>query len=101
VLSGLTEEQTDDERRMRVEAMEHLLADLGPQAKDISEVNAASVQDMRVIADVDGQGLELWLGDQRFRSRYMNFIAHYPEVKGHIEHAHVFDLRMDDRISTR
>jgi cell division protein FtsQ len=101
VLSGVTEDQTDEERRVRVESMEHLLADLGPQAKDISEINAASAQDMRVIADVDGLGLELWLGDQRFRSRYMNFLSHYEEIKGHAENARVFDLRMDDRISTR
>ncbi len=53
VLSGVSEDQTDDERRLRVESMQHLLADLGPQAKDISEINAASAQDMRVIANVE------------------------------------------------
>jgi cell division protein FtsQ len=101
VLSGVTEEQTDEDRRVRVEAMEHLLADLGPQAKDISEINAASAQDMRVIADVEGLGLELWLGDQHFRARYLNFLNHYGEISSHSENARVFDLRMDDRISTR
>jgi cell division protein FtsQ len=101
VLSGVTEEQTDEERRLRVQAMRHLLADLGPDAKDISEINAASVQDIRVIADVDGQGLELWLGDQRFRSRLTNFLSRYPEIKEHSENARIFDLRLDDRISTR
>ena len=101
VLSGVTEEQTDEERRVRVESMEHLLADLGPQAKDISEINAAGAQDMRVIADVEGQGLELWLGERNFQSRYMNFLNHYDEIKGHSENARIFDLRMDDRISTR
>jgi cell division protein FtsQ len=101
VLSGVTEEQSDEDRRERVESMQHLLADLGPQAKDISEVNASSGQDMRVIADVEGQGLELWLGDQHFRTRYMNFLSHYDEIKGHSENARIFDLRMDDRISTR
>ena len=101
VLSGITEEQTDEDRRSRVDSMQHLLADLGPQAKDISEVNAASAQDIRVIADVEGQGLELWLGDQHFRSRYLNFLNHYGEIKSHSENARIFDLRMDDRISTR
>jgi cell division protein FtsQ len=101
VLGGLTEEQTDEDRRSRVESMEHLLADLGPQAKDISEINAASAQDLRVIADVEGQELELWLGDQHFRERYMNFLSNYGEIRSHSETARVFDLRMDDRISTR
>jgi cell division protein FtsQ len=101
VLSGVTEEQTDEERRLRVQAMRRLLADLGPDAKDISEINAASIQELRVIADVDGQGLELWLGDQHFRSRFTNFLSHYPEIKNHSENARIFDLRLDDRISTR
>ena len=101
MLSGVTEEQTDEERRLRVEAMEHLLSDLGPQAKDISEINAASTQDVRVIADVDGQGVELLLGDQHYRSRYLHFLSHYEEIRRHSEQASVFDLRMDDRISAR
>ena len=35
--------------------MQHLLDDLGPQAKDISEINAADPLDMRVITEIDGQ----------------------------------------------
>jgi cell division protein FtsQ len=101
VLSGVSEEQSDEERRVRVEAMTHLLADLGPQGKEISEVNAASVQDLRLIADVDGRAVELWIGDQRFRSRYLNFLRHYPEIRRRDERAGVFDLRFDDRIATR
>src|SRR6185312_7114107 len=53
VLSGVREEQTESDRRLRVKAMQHLLEDLGPQAKNISEINAASTIDMRVIAEVD------------------------------------------------
>jgi cell division protein FtsQ len=98
VLSGVTEEQTDEERRLRVKSMEHLLADLGPQAKDISEVNSANPQDMRVIAEVDGQAVELWLGDRHYLSRYLNFLQHYEEIRRHAERAGVFDLRLDDRI---
>ncbi|HZL57197.1 MAG TPA: hypothetical protein VFC21_08960, partial [Bryobacteraceae bacterium] len=60
-----------------------------------------SAQDMRVMADVDGQSVELWMGDQRYRSRYLNFLSHYPDIRKHEERASVFDLRMDDRISTR
>lgn len=101
VLSGVDEEQSDEERRFRVEAMQHLITDLGPQAKDISEINAASIHDLAVVADIDGKGLELWLGDQHFRSRYTNFLSHYPEIKAHSESTRTFDLRLDDRISTR
>jgi cell division protein FtsQ len=98
VLSGVTEEQTEAERHLRVKAMQRLLEDLGPQAKDISEVNAAITRDMRVTADIDHHAMELWMGDQRYRSRYQHFLNNYEEIRKHSEQASVFDLRLDDRI---
>lgn len=101
VLSGVNEDQTDEDRRLRVKAMQHLLEDLGPQAADISEINAASLHEMRVIAEVSGQGVELWLGDQHYRSRYMNFLNHFQDIRTHSQEASIFDLRLDDRILAR
>ena len=98
VLSGVAEDQTEADRRLRVEAMEHLLDDLGPQAKDISEINAASIIDMRIIAEFDRHAVELWVGDQHYRSRYQHFVNSYEEIRRHSEQASVFDLRLDDRI---
>jgi cell division septal protein FtsQ len=100
VLSGITEDQGEAERQKRVEAMEHLLADLGPRAKEISEINAANAEDMRVVTTIDGHAVELWLGDQHYRSRYMNFLNHYGEMRRDSQ-AVVFDLRLDDRILVR
>ena len=101
VASGITEEQTEPERRRRVQAMRHLLEDLGPQAADVSEVNAANTKDMRVITEIDGRAVELWIGDQHFRSRYQHFLSNYAEIRKHSPDSSVFDLRMDDRISAR
>lgn len=101
VISGVTEDQTEPDRSLRVKAMQHLLDDLGPQAKDISEINAASIEDMRLITEVGGHAIELWVGDQHYRSRYRNFLSHYDEIRRHSERATVFDLRMDDRILAR
>jgi cell division protein FtsQ len=98
VLSGVMEEQTEADRRVRVKAMQHLLDDLGPQAKDISEINAASTLEMRVITEIDGRAVELWIGDQHYRSRYQHFVANYEEIRKHSDQASVFDLRLDDRI---
>jgi hypothetical protein len=50
---------------------------------------------------VNGQGVELWLGDQHYRSRYLNFVQHYRDIRLHSEQASVFDLRLDDRILAR
>lgn len=99
LVSGLTEDQKDADRKVRVHAMEHLLGDLGPEAKNVSEVNAASVQDMRLIADMDGRAVELWIGDQHYRSRFVNFLKYYEQMRKNSDAANVFDLRMDDRIS--
>jgi cell division septal protein FtsQ len=98
VLSGVMEEQSEADRRVRVKAMQHLLDDLGPQAKDISEINAASTLEMRLIAEIDGHAVELWIGDQHYRSRYRHFVNNYEEIRKHSEQASVFDLRLDDRI---
>lgn len=101
VLSGVNEDQTERDRQLRVAAMQHLLDDLGPDAKQISEVNAASTVDMRVITEVDHHAVELWVGDQHFRSRYRHFVDSYDEIRRHQEQASVFDLRLDDRILAR
>lgn len=98
VLSGVTGEQTDADRRTRVAAMQHLLDDLGPQAKDVSEINTANVEDMRIIASLDHQAVELWIGDQHYRARYQRFLSYYQEIRKHSGQASVFDLRLDDRI---
>jgi len=98
VLSGVGEDQTEAARRTRVQAMQHLLEDLGPRAKDISEVNAADTMEMRLITQLDGHAVELWIGDQHFGTRYQHFLENYEEIRKHSEQASVFDLRMDDRI---
>lgn len=100
VLSGISEDQSEAERRQRVEAMRQLLADLGSRAKEISEVNAATVEDMRVVTTIGGRAVELWLGDQHFLSRYTNFLNHYREMQLD-SNAAVFDLRLDDRVLVR
>jgi cell division septal protein FtsQ len=101
VLAGVTETQTEADRKVRVSAMLHLLDDMGPQAKDISEVNVVSPEDLRVITTVQGRAVELWVGDQHYRARYQTFLSHYPEIHAHSEDSAIFDLRMDDRISAR
>ncbi len=101
VLSGITEEQTEAERSARVGAMSSMVAELGLQAAEISEINTASLQDLRVITQVDHHAVELWMGDRNFASRLANFTQHYPEIARTSPMASVFDLRLDDRITTK
>jgi cell division protein FtsQ len=99
VLTGLSEDQSDVQRRSRVHAMQNLMADLGPAGQNISEINAAVPDDLTVIAQVEGRPLELKLGDGNYAKRLQNFLLHYPEIRKHAAHLTTFDLRLDDRIT--
>jgi len=99
VLSGVYEEQTEPERRLRVQAMQRLIANLGPLAQDISEVNAEAPENLVVVTQLEGCAIELVLGNQNFPTSMRNFLDHYPEIKRHAGNVRVFDLRLDDRIT--
>ena len=101
VLSGVTEEMSEGERSARVGAMSSLVAQLGEQASGLSEINAASLHDLRATTQVDHHAVELWMGDRNFASRLANFTLHYPEIARTSPAATVFDLRLDDRITTK
>ena len=98
VLQGVTEQQTEAARRVRVRAMQRLIEDLGPMAKDVSEINAAATEDMRIIAQVSGRAVELELGEASFAARLKEFIDHYPEIRRKSPQATSFDLRMENNI---
>jgi cell division protein FtsQ len=101
VLTGLTDEQTDAERRVRVRAMQGLMDDLGPAGQNISEIDAAAPDDLNVVAQVEGRPLELKLGDGNYATRLQNFLLHYPEIRKHAANVTTFDLRLDDRITAK
>jgi cell division protein FtsQ len=101
VITGITGDETEADRRQRVLATQALMANLGSAAKQISEVDAAAVENLRITTQIDQHAVELWMGDRNFSSRYQHFIAHYPEIRKTSEDVAVFDLRMDDRITTK
>jgi cell division protein FtsQ len=99
VLSGVNEEQTEAERRRRVEAMLRLLDDLGPLAKDVSEVNAGTPENLIIVAQIEGRAVQLVMGNRNFSERLQNFLDHYPEIRRRSGNVRAFDLRLDDRIT--
>jgi hypothetical protein len=101
VLSGVSEDMSPGERRTRVRAMLGLLSDLGPLARDVSEINAASIDNLAVVAQVDGRALELMLGEGNYARRFENFLNHYPEIQKRAANVTAFDLRLDDRITAK
>lgn len=101
VLSGVREDDTEDQRAETVRAMLRVQEDLGYLAKDVSEINAGDPDNIRIVAQAGKRAVELILGDSNFARRYQNFLSHFPEIEKHSPGAKSFDLRMDDRITVR
>lgn len=101
VLSGVRGDEPDELRRERVRILLRLQDDLGYMAKDISEINAADLENIRVVTQVDQRAVELILGDANFASRYRNFMNNYPEIRKRSPEVKTFDLRLDDRITAK
>ncbi|HLK68198.1 MAG TPA: FtsQ-type POTRA domain-containing protein [Bryobacteraceae bacterium] len=99
VLSGVKEDETDEQRRERVACMARVQEDLGYLAKDLSEVDASDPDNIRIVAQVEQRAVELIMGDNNFGRRYQNFLNHYPDILKHSPNAKRFDLRLDDRIT--
>ncbi|MGA2196133.1 MAG: FtsQ-type POTRA domain-containing protein [Bryobacteraceae bacterium] len=98
VLAGVHEDQTPEQRLDCVRAFLQVEQELGYLARDVSEINAADADDIRIVAQVENRAVELMLGDANYARRYQNFLAHYPEIAKRSPEVKTFDLRLDDRI---
>jgi cell division protein FtsQ len=101
VLSGVREDDTEAQRRERVRGLLRLQEDMGYMAKDVSEVNAADPDNIRIVAQVENRAVELMMGDGNFARRYQNFLNHYPEIGKRSPNAKTFDLRLDGQITAK
>jgi cell division protein FtsQ len=101
VLSGIRENDPVAERREKVRTFLKVQDDMGYLMKDISEVDAADPDSIRVVAQVGNRAVELLLGDANFARRYQNFLSHYPEIQKHSPEGKLFDLRLEDRITAK
>jgi len=99
VLSGVREDESEAQRERRVRVLLQIEKELGPLARDLSEVNAADPDNIRIVSQVDQRALEFILGDGNFGRRYRSFLDHYPEIKRRSPEVKTFDLRLDDRIT--
>jgi cell division protein FtsQ len=101
VLSGVREDQDESRRAECVQTFLRLQRELGSHASDISEVNAADPEDVRLVARVENHAVELLMGDSGFGDRYMRFLSHYADIRKKSPDGKVFDLRLDDRITVK
>jgi len=101
VLSGVREDESEAVRVQRVRALLKVEEELGPLTKDLSEVNAADLDNIRIVTQVDSRAVEFILGDGNFGQRYQNFLNHYAEIKRRSPEVKSFDLRLEDRITAK
>jgi cell division protein FtsQ len=99
VLSGVREEEKEEQRRERVRCLARVQEDLGYLAKQVSEVNASDLDNIHIVAQMEHRTVELVMGDNSFGKRFQNFLSHYAEIEKHSPNATKFDLRLDDRIT--
>jgi cell division protein FtsQ len=101
VLSGIRRQDAIEARRERVRAFLEVEQEMGYLVKDVSEIDAGDVNNIRIVAQVEDRAVELLLGDSDFGRRYQNFLSHYAEIRKRSPEVKRFDLRLDDRITAR
>jgi cell division protein FtsQ len=99
VLSGVKASDALADRRDRVRRMMRLTRDLGEQARNISEVDVADRDNLKVTVPRDGHMVTLLLGDRDYAQRYQNFSNHFVDIKRRLPNAATLDLRLEDRIT--
>jgi cell division protein FtsQ len=101
VLRGYREEAPEDQRIEQVHALLTVQEDMGYLAKDLSEVNVADSDNIRIVVQVEHRTVELLMGDANFGRRYQNFLKHFPDIQKQSPGVKTFDLRLDDRITAK
>jgi cell division protein FtsQ len=101
VLSGIGENDTDQQCADHVTTFLRVQDELGYLAKEISEVDASDPENVRIVTQMDRHALTLLMGDGNYARRYQNFVKHYPEIVKRSPQARIFDLRLEDRITVK
>src|SRR6476646_4345214 len=100
-LSGVSERQTESQRQDRVRHYVRLMNELGPLAKRLSEEDVSAPDKLKVSLELQGRVIDLTMGDRNFKTRLQEFLDHYAEISKRSGGVSSFDLRLDDRITTR
>jgi cell division protein FtsQ len=99
VITGVRSDEKPESRGVRVRRMQRMLVELGKLADNVSEVNVADLDNLRITEQVSGRTVVLIVGDSNFASRVRNFLDHYPDIHRKMPSATTFDVRLDDRIT--
>jgi cell division protein FtsQ len=99
VIAGIRESETADERRARVRRALQLLAEVGPLADQISEVDVSDPNNLVVAEHIEGTVMSLILGEENYAERLKNFLDNYKQIREKRADVTTLDLRVDGAIT--
>jgi cell division septal protein FtsQ len=98
VLAGVSRQDSESKRAVRVRQMETILREAGTSADQISEVDLSDPLNAKVTEQADGHSIVLMLGNENYGSRLRHFHTHAKAIRMANPNAGSFDLRMDGRV---
>ena len=101
VLTGVTRQQSEEERRLRVHRLQKLVADAGELSAKISEVDATDPDNLKVMQDAGGKAVTLIVGNRYFKRRLEKFRQNAEDLLRRDPSKTIFDLRVDGSIYAR
>jgi cell division protein FtsQ len=101
VLTGITRQQNEEDRRIRIRRLRKLIIDSGELAAKISEVDATDPDNLKVMQDAGGQAVTLIIGNRYFKRRLEKFRQNADDLLRRDPAKTTFDLRIDGSIYAR
>lgn len=101
VLTGVTRQQSDEDRRVRVRRLQKLVTDAGELSAKISEVDASDPDNLKVMQDAGGKAVTLIIGNRYFKRRLEKFKLNADDLLRRDPAKTTFDLRVDGSIFAR
>lgn len=101
ILTGITRQQSDEDRRVRVRRLRKLINDSGELSAKISEVDATDPDNLKVMQDAGGKAVTLIIGNRYFKRRLEKFKQNAEDLLRRDPAKTTFDLRVDGSIYAR
>jgi len=101
VLTGITREQSDEDRRVRVRRLRKLINDSGELSAKISEVDVTDPDNLKVMQDAGGKAVTLIIGNRYFKRRLEKFKQNAEDLLRRDPGKTTFDLRVEGSIYAR
>jgi cell division protein FtsQ len=98
VLRGMSEQEPEASRKVRVQQSMHFMNEASTLAGFVTEVNAADPGDLRALIKLENAVVTVRLGSDDLGRKLRRFVKRFPEIHTARPEARFFDLRMGDRV---